>query len=78
MGVSKSAAGHWLTGEAKPRMDKLKRLAEVLGVTVSSLVDEDPEFAVLPLEKATLAALRELSEEQQQVALALLSSMNRK
>lgn len=78
MGVSKSAAGHWLTGEAKPRMDKLKKLAEVLGVTVSSLVDEDPEYAVKPIEKAALNAFRELPEETQQIALAILANLNRR
>lgn len=39
MGVGDTVVSHWETGHRRPTLDNLRRLAEVLGVTLSSLVE---------------------------------------
>lgn len=50
--VSRPAVGSWESGKAKPRLDKLTQLAELLNVKVSDLIDGDavplPHGAILP------------------------------
>ncbi|WIK67060.1 helix-turn-helix domain-containing protein [Globicatella sanguinis] len=38
LGVTKSAYGRWERGECNPRCDKLKKLAQILGVSIDSLI----------------------------------------
>ncbi len=42
IGVSPSNITEWLKGRGVPNADKIKKLAEVLGVAVSDLIDEPP------------------------------------
>ena len=41
MGVSESTIDKWRRGEALPRIDKLPRLAEILGVTINDLLADE-------------------------------------
>lgn len=40
LGVTASAVSTWEAGRARPRLDKLKQLAELFGITVSELMGE--------------------------------------
>lgn len=42
MDVSRPAIGSWESGKARPRLNKLKQLADLFGVTVSDLMGEMP------------------------------------
>lgn len=41
--VSRPAIGTWESGKARPRLNKLKELADLFGVTVAELMGEDAE-----------------------------------
>lgn len=41
--VSRPAIGTWESGKARPRLNKLKELADLFGVTVSELMGEETE-----------------------------------
>ncbi|MBQ2700419.1 MAG: helix-turn-helix transcriptional regulator [Clostridia bacterium] len=43
VGASRSAIAMWETGAALPRPDKLRKLAQILGVTVDQLLCEKEE-----------------------------------
>ena len=43
MNASQSAVAMWETGAALPRPDKLRKLAQILGVTVDQLLCEKEE-----------------------------------
>lgn len=78
IGVSSATVGHWRTGKAKSRMDRLTLIAQKLSTTVAHLVDNDPDFAHTKLESAALYAFRDLSEEQQVAAIQLMASIKAK
>ena len=40
-GISQSSLSDWKTGRAKPKSDKLKKLADYFGVTVDYFLNED-------------------------------------
>ena len=46
--VSRPAVGSWESGKAKPRLDKLTQLANLFGMQVSELIDEDGNVATIP------------------------------
>ena len=52
--VSTAAIGAWENGRAKPRLAKLGELAELLGVSVSELVDENGERPLVGAPYVTL------------------------
>lgn len=52
--VSTAAIGAWENGRAKPRLAKLGELAELLGVSVSELVDENGERSLVGAPYVTL------------------------
>lgn len=39
-GISKSTFTDWKTGRSKPKIDKLKKIADYFGVSVESLLEE--------------------------------------
>jgi len=41
LGVSNSVYSQWNTRKTKPRMNKLKQIADILGVTVADLLPDD-------------------------------------
>jgi len=43
LNVTPSAVNKWVTGVALPRPDKLRKLAQILGVTVDQLLNEKEE-----------------------------------
>lgn len=46
LNISRPAIGSWESGRAKPRLDKLKQLADLFGTTVADLMGEDAAEAV--------------------------------
>lgn len=45
LGVSNKAVSKWETGEAKPRVDTMNKLARILGISVGELMGEESEVA---------------------------------
>ena len=41
LGVSSATVSNWFTGQRYPRIDKMQRIAELLGVTYSTLTTEN-------------------------------------
>jgi transcriptional regulator with XRE-family HTH domain len=72
--VARSTVGHWFTGERKPQLDHLYKLAKVLEVSAAALVADEPDYANTAEEKMGLALLREMSPEMRQAMLALMQA----
>lgn len=54
LGVKRQDVGHWESGRHLPRLPVARRLAQVLGVTLESLFDEEgPEYREAPAEQVT-------------------------
>lgn len=70
--VAPATVGHWFTGRRQPQLDNLRKLADILDVSMSALVDGDPDFATTPEEKLALQLLRGATPEMRQAIIALL------
>ena len=74
--VARSTVGHWFTGERKPQLDHLFKLAKVLEVSAAALVADEPDYANTAEEKLHLQLMRELSPETRQAILALMKAQS--
>jgi transcriptional regulator with XRE-family HTH domain len=72
--VARSPVGHWFTGERKPQLDHLYKLAKVLEVSAAALVADEPDYANTAEEKLGLSLLRDMSPEFRQAMLALMQA----
>lgn len=72
--VSRATVGHWFTGERQPLMDNLKRLCEILDVSLSSVIADDPDFAQTAVEKLLLRLARDNNPATVEAVLALLEA----
>ena len=55
-------------------MDNLKRLCEILDVSLASVIADDPDFAQTPMEKMLLRLARGNSPATVEAVLALLEA----
>lgn len=74
LNVSEGAVSHWLLGRRDVRFETIKRIAAVLNIPVSNLIEEDPDFAKNDLERQFLAALREIPQDKQGDILRMLKA----
>src|SRR3546814_4536690 len=72
--VARSTVGHWFTGERKPQLEHLYKLAKVLGVSAAALVADEPDYANTAEEKLHLQMMRNLSPEMRQAILAMMTA----
>jgi len=49
LGVSKSTVSMWITGATSPRMDKVKRIAELLNCSISDLLESPAKIDARPV-----------------------------
>jgi transcriptional regulator with XRE-family HTH domain len=75
IGVTPGAAGHYLSGRRNPKPGMLRRIAEIAGVSVSELIEDDPSFARNQQEHEMLEALRQIPESRKDAALAMLKGL---
>lgn len=75
---SLAVVGHWFNGTRRPRkMEHLRGLCDVLDVSLDEAVKGAPAEAKTGMEQAILDALREVPDESQELALAMLKQMRR-
>ncbi len=72
--VSRSTVSHWWHGRRKPLVENLRRLSEVLEISVARLVGEDPDYTHTPEEKLLLQTFREMTPERQEAYLAFMKA----
>lgn len=77
MGVSKGLVTQWFQGATTPPFKRFTKMAEVLDMTVAELIADDESFAKNPTEMAALRLVRDLPEDQQPAALALMTTLFR-
>lgn len=75
--VGPAIVGHWFRGIRKPQLDNLRKLAELLDVSMSSLLDDDPQTAVTKEERMALEMFRGMTPEVRQAMLALMKAQSR-
>lgn len=76
IGTTASGAGHYLAGRRHPKPGMLKLIAIALDMSVSELIEDDPDFARNEEEKSVLETLRRIPVEQRQAALAMLKALS--
>lgn len=74
LGVEKSTVGHWMVGRNNPTFDQVREIARMIETSLSELVGEDPYFLTDENERKLIDTLRNLSPEEKQEALRLLSA----
>ena len=47
-GVSEAAVSYWVSGQMIPRMDKIKNIADGIGISITELIDEKKEYNPIP------------------------------
>jgi len=76
LGVTPSSIGHYFSGRRHPKPGMLKNLSEILEISVSELVEDDPSFARNAVEHAILEELRAMPSEDQARWLSVLKAVN--
>lgn len=74
MDCSQSTVAHWLAGETKPQKATMKRLAEVLGVSISTLTGAEKRTSAEVQRDELIRLFQAASPELQAAALAVLRS----
>lgn len=64
IGVHPSMVGFWLNGTNCPRMDKLQKLADYFGVTVSDLVTSAEEIQIKTDAELLMDKIKQLDRQQ--------------
>lgn len=75
--VSAGIVGHWFRGIRKPQLDNLRKLASILEVSLSSLLEDDPQTAVGKEERLMLEMFRSMPPELRQATLALMRAQSK-
>lgn len=75
--VSAGIVGHWFRGIRKPQLDNLRKLAGILEVSLSSLLEDDPQTAVTKEERLLLEMFRSTTPELRQATLALMRAQSK-
>lgn len=75
IGTTASGAGHYLSGRRHPKPGMLKNIAAALEMSLSELIEDDPDFARNSEEKLMLETLRKIPDEHKQAALAMLAAL---
>ena len=70
LGVSKASVSQWRAGAKIPRMDKIEKLARLLGVTKSDLLEEKP-----PETGGKYSFLDDLTQEELQNVKAFVAGV---
>lgn len=72
LGVSKAAVGHWLTGERGITLEHAKRLASMIGIPLSEVLESSDATLLTDEEVSLLAYWRTLPKDQRDALLRLL------
>lgn len=76
---SLSVVGHWFNGERRPRkLEHLQGLAAVLRMTLDEAASGAEVNANTAMEHAVLSGLRELSDADAQVVLAVIEQLKKR
>lgn len=71
--------GHWFNGTRRPRkMEHLRGLCDVLDLSLDEAIKGAPAEAKTGMEQAMLDALRDVPDDSQELALAMLRKLRRK
>lgn len=74
LGVSKSTVGHWLTGRNQARIDTIRRIASVLDVPVSTLIEADAYYLTDETERKLIDQLRQAPPEARKHVAAMIAA----
>lgn len=73
--VTEGAVSHYLSGRREPPIETIRKLAAMLDMSLSELVEGDPFYVSDPDEQAALAVLRRMPPERRATALRLLETL---
>lgn len=74
-GVSDKAVWTWENGMAEPRMGAIQKIADHLGITKGSIVDDSSDSYLTPAEAAILSGYRQLNAEGQEKIADYISDL---
>ncbi len=77
LSVTPGSVSHYFSGRRHPKPGMLKKIATILGVSVSELVDDDPSFARNQVEHELLEAIRLLPALEQKRCLAIIQAVGK-
>ena len=82
LGVTRSAVTQWETGWSQPKMDSIKKLADVFGTTIASITDAQPDFDgeqfnLTEDEIELIRKYRRLSTEDKQTVIRMAARLGR-
>jgi transcriptional regulator with XRE-family HTH domain len=75
LNVTEGAVGHWLRGRRDVRYETIKRIANVLNVPVTTLTENDPNFARTDDERNLLDKFREIPDEKKADLLRIIEAL---
>lgn len=76
IGCNQSAASHKLNGRRGATIEEAQLVADMLGVSIITFLEDDPETARSDEEKQLLRQFRELDDDQRSMTLKMIKAMN--
>ena len=75
LGVTQQAVNTWTTGKNSPRMDKAQKLAHILNVEISDLVEPHTTVEIRPELMKLLAAAEKCTESQVDLLIRIAEAL---
>lgn len=74
--ITQSAVSHKLNGRREASIEEIQVIAEMLGVSVVVLIEDDPKFARNPDEEKLIDHFRNMSEDDRVMALKMMAKIS--
>ena len=74
VGCTKGAVSHWFNAVNRPRIETIRKIAKVLGTTITELVQEDAYFLTDDTERELIDLLRSVKTDEQRKEFIRLAS----
>lgn len=75
LSVTEGSVSNWFSGRHQPSMDQLRKMAKMLGMSLSELIEEDDALARNELELDVLRRIRAVPDGRQDQAAALVAAV---
>lgn len=73
--VTKGTVSNWLSGRHQPTISQLRKIADVTGVSLTELLEDDDGFVRTQAELRILRSIRQVPDEKRDQAENLISAL---
>lgn len=76
LNITQSAVSHKLNGRRGATIEEIQLIAEMLGISIIVLIEDDPKFARNPDEEKLIDHFRRMNEDDRVMALKMMAKIS--